>query len=109
MRFSAAAVLTILIAVASGAQTHPDFSGTWTIDTAKSDARPATAPNQIAIRQTPADITITRGAQNLTYQFDGTETFAFQQGETRGTVAWDGDKVVISWKKEVGVTLQESL
>ena len=116
MPFCRAVVLTVLVGIPIAAQTHPDFSGTWTIDTAKSDPAPV-APagrggaagrgrggvpsNQIVIRQTPADISITRGAQNLTFQFDGTETFWFQQGEVRATLAWDGAKVVISWKKEV--------
>ena len=79
------------------AQTHPDFSGTWTVDTAKSDplppppARgrgPASVPaNQIVIRQTADDVTMVRGPRNLTYHFDGTETFHFDAGEVRSTVA----------------------
>jgi hypothetical protein len=100
------AAVTLLAGVPSIAQTHPDLSGTWTIDAARSDPAPAGSgrgglpPNQILIRQTPADFSIQRGAQTITYSFDGTETFAFIQGEVRATAAWDGDKFVISWKKE---------
>jgi hypothetical protein len=100
--------------VPAHAQTHPDLSGTWTVDAARSDPPPADAagggrgragaaalpPNQMLIRQTPADLSIQRGAQTITYHFDGTETFYFSRGEVRATAAWDGDKFVISWKKE---------
>ncbi len=102
---------TVSVAIAAAAQAHPDFSGTWTIDVTKSDPQPA-APtgrrgttavpaNQIVIKQTNGDISIARGTRNLTYHFDGTETFYFDAGEVRSTVAWDGEKVVVSWKKEV--------
>ncbi len=102
---------TLCVVTAAAAQTHPDFSGTWTIDATKSDPQPA-APaarrgqtavpaNQIVIKQTSDDVSIARGPRNLTYHFDGTETFYFDAGEVRSTVAWDGDKLVVSWKKEV--------
>lgn len=97
----------------------PDLSGTWTMDEARSDPAPA-APvgraaagggrggrggglpaNQIAIAQTPTEVTITQGPQNVTYKVDGTETFYFQNGEIRATGAWDGTKLVISWKREL--------
>lgn len=103
---------TLCVIVAAAAQTHPDFSGTWTIDAAKSDPLPPAAPargrgataappNQLIITQTAADVSMARGPRNLTYHFDGTETFHFDAGEVRSTVAWDGDKLVVSWKKEV--------
>ena len=115
MRFCAAVVLSALVGIPVAAQTRPDLSGTWTIDTARSDPAPAVSPgrgaagrgrggapsNQIVVRQTATEISIARGAQNLTFQFDGTDTFWFQQGEIRATLAWDGDKAVISWRKEV--------
>jgi hypothetical protein len=109
--------VALWLGVPAVAQTHPDLSGTWTIDAARSDPAPpagpgdtargrgradgpALPPNQILIRQTPADLSVQRGGQTITYHFDGTETFAFIQGEVRATAAWDGDKFVISWKKE---------
>jgi hypothetical protein len=77
--------VTLLGGVPAIAQAHPDLSGTWTIDAARSD--PAPAPAQILIRQTPADLSIQRGAQTITYNFDGTETFAFIQNEVRATAS----------------------
>ena len=105
-------MLAALCVISSAAaQTHPDFSGTWTVDAAKSDPIPpapsargraaAVPANQLIIRQTADDVSIARGPRNLTYHFDGTETFHFDAGEVRSTVAWDGDKLVVSWKKEV--------
>ena len=119
IRSTVFAAVTLFLGVPAVAQTHPDLSGTWAIEAAKSDPAPPAAagpgnagrgrgrangptlpPNQILIRQTPTDLSIQRGAQTITYHFDGTETFAFIQGEVRATAAWDGDKCVISWKKE---------
>ncbi len=112
------AAVTLFAGVTARAQTHPDLAGSWTIDAARSDPAPpalagrgnaggggraggsALPPNQILIRQTPTDLSIQRGGQTVTYSFDGTETFAFIQGEVRATAAWDGDRFVISWKKE---------
>lgn len=110
------------------AQATPDLSGTWDVDEAKSDPAPAVPAgragargdagaaaagrggrgggggglpaNQLAITQSPTQVTIQQGAQNLTYTFDGTETFYFQNGEIRATAAWDGAKLVVSWKRE---------
>jgi hypothetical protein len=123
-----AALFTLTLAVPASprAQANPDLSGTWTLDEAKSDPAPA-APagragarpdagavtagrggrgggptaNQLAISQTPTEVTIAQGPQNLTYKFDGTETFYFQNGEIRATAAWDGGKLIVSWKKEL--------
>jgi hypothetical protein len=102
--------LTLLVGGSVLAQTHPDLSGTWTNDPSKSDPAPAAAtgrgrgallpPNQIVIRQTPTDVSVQRGAQTITYNFDGTETFAFIRGEVRATAAWEGEKFVVSWKKD---------
>ena len=122
----AAAIALMLSAPAFlRAQASPDLSGTWTIDEAKSDPAPA-APagragaraggaaaaggrggrggglpaNQLAIAQTPTEVVITQGTQNLTYKFDGTETFYFQNGEVRATAAKEGGKLIVSWKRE---------
>jgi hypothetical protein len=93
------------------AQANPDLSGTWTLDEAKSDPAPAPVgrggrggglpATQLAISQTPAEVTIAQGQQNLTYKLDGTETFYFQNGEIRATAAWDGGTLVVSWKREL--------
>jgi hypothetical protein len=100
----------LLVGIEALAQAHPDLSGTWTIDPSKSNPAPAVAAgggrgaaltsNQIMIRQTPIDVSIQRGAQTITYNLDGSETFAFIRGEVRATAAWEGDRFVISWKKD---------
>jgi hypothetical protein len=36
----------------------------------------------------------------LTYHFDGTETFHFEAGEVRSTVACDGDKLAVSVRQK---------
>ena len=123
-----AALFALALAVPASprAQANPDLSGTWTLDEGKSDpapaapagragaradAGPATAgrggrggglpANQLVISQTPAAVIIAQGPQNLTYKFDGTETFYFQNGEIRATAAWDGGKLIVSWKREL--------
>jgi hypothetical protein len=101
------------------AQATPDLSGTWTLDAAKSDPEPApparaggaggragrggaaAASDQLAITQTPSDVVIRQGIINMPYKTDGTETFYVQQGEIRATAKWEGDKFVVSWKKEL--------
>jgi len=103
----------LCVVTTTAAQTHPDLSGTWIVDTAKSDPQPpvrgrgrgaaSAPPNQLVIKQTGEDISLAWGTRNLTYHFDGTETFHFEAGEVRSTVAWEGDTLVVSWKKEVFV------
>jgi hypothetical protein len=107
--------LTLAVPVSLRSQANPDLSGAWALDEAKSDpapaapagragARPAAgaAPaGRVTISQTPTEVTIAQGPQNLTYKFDGTETFYFQNGEIRATAAWDGGKLIVSWKKEL--------
>jgi hypothetical protein len=39
---SRSALLTVLLAVAAGAQTRPDINGTWKQDNARSTVRPGT-------------------------------------------------------------------
>jgi hypothetical protein len=115
--------LTLAVQALPRAQANPGLSGTWTLDEAKSDPAPAPAgragargsagaagrgergaglpTNQLAISQTAAEVTIAQGSQNLTYKLDGTETFYFQNGEVRATAAWDGGKLIVSWKREL--------
>ena len=119
------AVLVLALPEMLWAQADPDLSGTWTVDEAKSDPAPAppaaragargaaaAAPaarggrggglpaNQLVITQTPAQVTIAQGTQNVIYKFDGTETFYFQNGEIRATAAKEGGKLIVSWKRE---------
>lgn len=120
-------LLLVLAAIAVGAQVHPDLSGTWSYDAARSEAAPRRAAssgpvgpqgnapsrggialyagrgggasNQIVIAQTPADITIGQNALSVTYTFDGREIFAPPAGETKAVASWDGPRLVIAWKR----------
>jgi hypothetical protein len=122
---AATVTLTLTVQAWPRAQANSDRSGRWTLDEAKSDPAPAPAAgrgaradagtaaggrggraaapptNELVISQTPSEVTITQGSQNLTYKFDGSETFYFQNGEVRATAARDDGKLIISWKREL--------
>ena len=98
------------VAVAGvAAQSTPNLSGTWTLDAAKSDPPPAAPaggrgrgnPNQMVITQTPAEITIALGFNNnYIYNLDGSERTGPPGGETKSRIAWEGGKLVVTWKRE---------
>src|SRR2546427_927612 len=65
------------------AQAKPDFSGTWTLDTAKSDPAPqgrggGGGAGPVTIKQTGAELAVTsegrQGPQTMTYKLDGSES-----------------------------------
>jgi hypothetical protein len=100
-----ACALLVALATASAvlAQTKPDFSGVWILDSARSDPAPAGrggpgsaggAPERVNIKQTDVDITI----GEFTYKFDGTEVKVQggRGGEVRGKASWNGSKLVIT-------------
>lgn len=111
-RLAVTTVCAIALATAVYAQKKPDFSGTWLIDQAASNAAGGGAPASgasargagmgaagIVIKQTADAITIqsgTTGGLSYTYKLDGVE-----REVTAGRVAlkalskWEGDKLVI--------------
>ena len=112
MKIVRAWALVMATAVAAAAQGNPDLAGTWTLDAVKSDqvppaargtaATPSTTPpaRQLTIAVAADNVSIAQGAQPAVFKFDGTETFWFQGGENRGTAAWDGGRLVVSWKRD---------
>lgn len=120
MRLHIFALLAALAVVphAAFAQAKADFSGTWTLDEAKSDPAPARggggggggrgggrmggAPaTALTIKQTPAELTMDRttaqGNQTVVFKLDGSEsknTIGPAPAVSKAT--WDGDKVVIA-------------
>jgi hypothetical protein len=92
------------------AQTPPDLSGTWTLDVAKSDPAAATqagrggrggAPaGQLVVTQSATEITVQRGNQTFTYHVDGSEVPGPPGGETKSRMAWEGGKLIVTWKRE---------
>src|SRR5262245_21045830 len=112
MKIVRAWALVLALPVMVAAQANPDLAGTWVLDATKSDQAPAAArgaaatPNttppakQLTIAVAADNVSIAQGAQPAVFKFDGTETFWFQGGENRGTAAWDGGRLVVSWKRE---------
>lgn len=96
------AVIALAVAGVAFAQAKPDFSGTWTLDTAKSDQGPAGGGGgrgmngPMTVKQTATELAVTRGENTTTYKLDGTET-TISRGQMQGkaTAKFDGAKLVI--------------
>ncbi len=93
------------------AQSKPDFSGTWTLDPAKSEMGQGMGggggmgggmmgPMTVTIKQTANELTIERKmgdqARTMTYKLDGTESVnEGMRGQVKSTAKWDGSNLVI--------------
>ena len=105
------------------AQAKTDFSGSWGLDTAKSDAVPgagrrggggrgagAAVATSLTVTQTATHITIDRtmaqGATSAVYKLDASESTNVQGDVflSRSRVSWDGPKLVITTRKDLGLT-----
>lgn|SRR5262249_16976927 len=99
------------------AQAKPDFSGTWTLDTAKSDPAPqgrggggfGGGGGPVTIKQTGTELAVTtegrQGPQTMTYKLDGSESTNQVMGrggaQTAKSIAkWDGSSLVIETTRE---------
>ena len=79
-----AATMAVILPFVAHAQAKPDFSGTWTLDTAKSDPAPAGRGGggggaaTLTIKQTGTELSIMsegrQGPQTMTYKLDGSES-----------------------------------
>jgi hypothetical protein len=108
--FLSVLVATLVVhAPAAGAQASPDLSGTWVLDSARSDAAAVTqaaragrggSPPPMVITQSAAEITVQRGNQTFTYKTDGSELPGPPGGETKSTMAWANGTLVVTWKRE---------
>jgi hypothetical protein len=121
----AAAILAV--ATVAWAQ-KPDFSGTWTLDPASAPAAGggggrgggggALGNGPATVKQTADALTIERtmGDANvtLTYKLDGTESRNMMMGgggqsaDSISTAKWDGPKLTIVTKQEMGGQVTES-
>ena len=102
------ATLTLALALPAMAvaQNKTDFSGTWNVDTTKSDPAPqgragGAATTKLVITQTAVDMTVIvttgRGEARTTYKLDGTEMKeTVAMGESRAKVSWDGARLVVN-------------
>lgn len=106
------------------AQGKTDFSGSWTFDPSKSDANPAGGRRgggggrmggggpaaAITVTQSPTQITIDRtigqGQTSAVYKLDSSESTNLIGDVflSRSRVAWDGPKLVITTRKDLGLT-----
>jgi hypothetical protein len=119
--FIVVVALAALVALpaAGWAQAKPDFSGSWTMDPAKSDPAPARGAGgggggggrgggrgggvamQVTIKQTPTQLTIDRtmgqGTQTAVYKLDGSESAnTMGQGQAKSKATWEGSRLVIT-------------
>ena len=98
----------------------PDFSGTWTLDSASA---PAAGSNTLGngsatVKQTADALTIERtmgdAKVTLTYKLDGTESRNMLMGrggqpaDSLSTARWDGPKLTIVTKQEMDGEVTES-
>ena len=106
----------IVIPFTARAQTKPDFSGTWTMDAAKSDPAPhgrggGGGGGSQTIKQTAAELSVQtqgrQGPQTMTYKLDGSESSNEQMGRggavtVKSKAKWDGSKLVIESTRDMG-------
>src|SRR5262245_60622532 len=116
-----AAVLALAAAVVlpfhARAQAKPDFTGTWTLDTAKSDPAPqgrggggfGGGAGSVTIKQTGNELAVTsegrQGPQTMTYKLDGSESTNQVMGRggaqaVKSTAKWDGSSLVIETTRD---------
>ena len=110
-----AMVAAVVIPFTARAQGKPDFSGTWTMDAAKSDPAPqgrgggGGGGGSVTIKQTAADLSVTsegrQGPQTMTYKLDGSESTNQVMGRggaqsVKSTAKWDGSSLVIETTRE---------
>ncbi len=98
-----------------GAQNRPDFSGTWNMDLARSEAAAQGTPIKsvtVAIRQTPGEVRVetTRdGSTELVRYLLSAEKPAGSQ-ELVGLFRWDGQRLVTTLVVDINnrpITVQE--
>jgi len=110
-----AIVAAVVIPFTARAQGKPDFSGTWTMDTAKSDPAPqgrgggGGGGGPVTIKQTAAELSIMSegrgGPQTMTYKLDGSPSTNQVMGrggaqEVKSTAKWDGSSLVIETTRD---------
>ena len=103
-----ATLAAMVIPFAARAQSKADFSGTWTLDTAKSDPPPQRGgggggggrgpAGPLEIKQTATEIAI----GPATYKLDGSESInEGRGGQATSKARWDGAKLVIETSRDI--------
>ena len=112
-----ALVVCLAVALAAPAlgwaQGKADFTGTWTLDEAKSDPAPAgrggrggATASKLVIKQTASELTVEstmpNGAQTAVYKLDGSESVnKIGMGESKSKASWEGNNLVISSQQQL--------
>jgi hypothetical protein len=107
----------VVIPFTARAQSKPDFSGTWTMDAAKSDPAPqgrgggGGGGGSVTIKQTATELSVQtqgrQGPQTMTYKLDGSESSNEQMGRggavtVKSKAKWDGSSLVIESTRDMG-------
>jgi pectate lyase len=111
-----ALMAAVILPFPAHAQPRADFSGTWTLDTAKSDPPPqgrggggGGGGGTQTIKQTANELSITSegrgGPQTLVYKLDGSESTNQMMGRggaqtVKSTAKWDGSSLVIETTRD---------
>jgi len=101
-----------LTAMLASAAEKPNFTGSWKLNVSKSDFGPVPPPEKLeqTIKHEDPKLninTLNVGQQGeikseTTYNTDGKESINKQAGvETKSVAVWDGDKLVIKYKREI--------
>jgi len=115
---SAALIALLFLPAPSHAQRTVDFSGTWTMDLARSESSQQgdpVRPVTFVISQMPTQVRIetTRGerSENVLYPLGRARALAATTGEAHPEAYWEGDKLVTETQRPVNgytVTVKES-
>ena len=111
--------LVCVLAISSSgprAQEQPDFSGTWAMDPARSEAAAQgtpIGPVTVAIRQTPTELRIdtTREGRTESVRYLPASAKATAAGELLGAFHWEGPKLVTTLVTDINkqaITVQEA-
>jgi len=105
------AAIVCLCASIAGAQTKPNFSGTWKMNPQKSKFEGGEGPSSIVIKIDQKDPgiseSVTVGGSNGDETVEGKYTTDGKESEVqlgpntaKATARWEGDALVIEWKGE---------
>jgi len=102
----------VVLPFSARAQSKPDFSGTWTMDAAKSDPAPqgrgGGGGGSQTVKQTATELSVTtegrQGPQTRTYKLDGSDSMNPGRGgaQVKSVAKWDGSSIVIETTQDMG-------
>ena len=110
-----AVIAAVVLPFSARAQGNADFSGTWTLDSAKSDPPPqgrgggGGGGGTQTIKQTASELSVTSegrgGPQTMVYKLDGSESTNQVMGRggaqsVKSTAKWDGSSLVIETTRD---------